>query len=204
MSDWIASSETVNIPRATLPWLLFSEGQSPWPMAIGLRLNDEATVRAIRQRDPRLLDTLDALLDEADQIGLAKWADEWLRDQKYHTWEQGPFAGDLDALLRGLADNKYASEEIRHEARRGLARHIRRDITERRRRAFSADRDALLLGLIDRDGCRCAECGSEADLTIDHIVPVSRGGTDDLGNLRLLCRPCNSKKGDRLGDDHQP
>jgi 5-methylcytosine-specific restriction endonuclease McrA len=34
--------------------------------------------------------------------------------------------------------------------------------------------------------------------TIDHIIPVSRGGTNDVDNLRLLCRSCNSKKGARL------
>ncbi len=35
------------------------------------------------------------------------------------------------------------------------------------------------------------------DLTIDHIAPLSKGGTDDLDNLRFLCRSHNSKKGDR-------
>ena len=35
------------------------------------------------------------------------------------------------------------------------------------------------------------------DLTIDHVVPRSRGGTDHLENLQLLCAACNSIKGDR-------
>ena len=45
-----------------------------------------------------------------------------------------------------------------------------------------------------RDGFRC-ECGSQADLTVDHIRPESRGGRATLDNLRTLCRPCNSSKG---------
>lgn len=32
------------------------------------------------------------------------------------------------------------------------------------------------------------------DLTVDHIVPLSQGGTNDHSNLQVLCRPCNSAK----------
>lgn len=35
------------------------------------------------------------------------------------------------------------------------------------------------------------------DLTIDHLVPQSKGGTDHIENLQLLCQHCNSTKGDR-------
>lgn len=51
--------------------------------------------------------------------------------------------------------------------------------------------------VMDRDGGKCSECPADAD-TVDHIVPVSKGGTNDLGNLRAMCRPCNSKKGAKL------
>lgn len=44
----------------------------------------------------------------------------------------------------------------------------------------------------------CAHCGSWDDPTKDHIVPVSRGGRNDAANLQVLCRPCNSRKHDRL------
>ena len=46
----------------------------------------------------------------------------------------------------------------------------------------------------------CEGCGEhflDRSLTIDHIVPVSKGGTDHLENLQLLCGACNSLKGDR-------
>jgi 5-methylcytosine-specific restriction endonuclease McrA len=46
-----------------------------------------------------------------------------------------------------------------------------------------------------RDRYRCRFCGSHHDLTIDHIYPVSRGGTNELTNLQTLCRRCNSSKG---------
>lgn len=46
-----------------------------------------------------------------------------------------------------------------------------------------------------RDGYRCCNCGSSADLTLDHIEPWSLGGSDHVSNLRTLCRSCNSRKG---------
>lgn len=48
-----------------------------------------------------------------------------------------------------------------------------------------------------RDGYRCRECGASKDetsLEIDHIVPVARGGTNDIDNLQTLCRECNRMK----------
>lgn len=41
----------------------------------------------------------------------------------------------------------------------------------------------------------CANCGSEDNLTIDHIVPLSMGGTNTSDNIQPLCKSCNSKKG---------
>jgi len=54
------------------------------------------------------------------------------------------------------------------------------------------------LKVFARDGYQCLHCGSRNDLTVDHIVPVSRGGSDFLSNLQTLCRPCNSRKGARI------
>jgi 5-methylcytosine-specific restriction endonuclease McrA len=51
-----------------------------------------------------------------------------------------------------------------------------------------------------RDGYRCRECGAtnqETSLEVDHIIPVSQGGTDELKNLQTLCTACNRAKGNR-------
>jgi 5-methylcytosine-specific restriction endonuclease McrA len=45
-----------------------------------------------------------------------------------------------------------------------------------------------------RDGHLCRHCGATAYLEIDHIHPVSKGGTNDLENLQVLCQTCNLKK----------
>jgi DNA-directed RNA polymerase specialized sigma24 family protein len=48
-----------------------------------------------------------------------------------------------------------------------------------------------------RDGYRCRRCRKRARLTIDHIIPRTKGGTDDDENLRVFCLSCNAAKGDR-------
>ena len=48
-----------------------------------------------------------------------------------------------------------------------------------------------------RDGFCCRECGASKDetsLEIDHILPVAKGGTNDIDNLQTLCRECNRMK----------
>lgn len=46
----------------------------------------------------------------------------------------------------------------------------------------------------------CAACGSDQDLTVDHIVPLSRFGSNSIDNIQPLCRSCNSRKGVRTID----
>lgn len=52
--------------------------------------------------------------------------------------------------------------------------------------------------VFDRDGNKCLKCKSTENLTIDHIVPKSRGGSHHIANLQTLCQKCNSKKGDKI------
>ena len=40
----------------------------------------------------------------------------------------------------------------------------------------------------------CVICNSKDNIQVDHIIPLSRGGTHSIGNLQPLCRSCNCKK----------
>jgi 5-methylcytosine-specific restriction endonuclease McrA len=48
-----------------------------------------------------------------------------------------------------------------------------------------------------RDKFRCQYCGSPDDLTFDHLVPRSRGGTTAWDNVVTACSPCNLRKGSK-------
>ena len=56
--------------------------------------------------------------------------------------------------------------------------------------------------LFARDGWRCVYCGTSGGrLTLDHVVPRSRGGESVWENVVTSCAPCNLRKGDRLLDE---
>lgn len=50
--------------------------------------------------------------------------------------------------------------------------------------------------LFKRDNYECQYCGSTKDLTLDHLIPKSKGGKSSWTNLVTACKHCNSKKGD--------
>ena len=49
-----------------------------------------------------------------------------------------------------------------------------------------------------REGGKCARCGSREDLEYDHIVPVSKGGSNTARNVELLCQRCNREKSSNI------
>ena len=73
--------------------------------------------------------------------------------------------------------------------------------------------DSLRMKIWNRDGRECQICGEETRFfssgydtpfdrkpkagSVDHIIPVSKGGTNDESNLRWACRSCNCSRGNR-------
>jgi len=49
-------------------------------------------------------------------------------------------------------------------------------------------------------GKKCLACGSEKNISLDHIVPIHKKGTNTIDNLQPLCKSCNSKKGTKVID----
>ncbi len=59
----------------------------------------------------------------------------------------------------------------------------------------------MRFSIYSRDGYRCRKCGVSnryAQLEIDHIIPIAKGGKTTYDNLQTLCHKCNVEKGDRL------
>ena len=55
--------------------------------------------------------------------------------------------------------------------------------------------------ILRRDKQTCQYCGSRRHLTVDHVMPKSRGGRDTWDNLVAACITCNNRKGDRTPDE---
>lgn len=54
---------------------------------------------------------------------------------------------------------------------------------------------SLRTEVYERDAYRCVTCGGHTALSLDHIIPESKGGPTTSENLQTMCRPCNSSKG---------
>ena len=48
---------------------------------------------------------------------------------------------------------------------------------------------------------KCNYCGVTENLQYDHIIPVMKGGKNELSNIQVLCAKCNMKKSDKLPED---
>ena len=70
-------------------------------------------------------------------------------------------------------------------------------------RLTGGNRAGIVASLLLKDGNLCRYCKrslAEAGLTIEHLVPTSRGGSNNIGNLALTCFECNNEK-DSLTDE---
>lgn len=106
----------------------------------------------------------------------------------------------FDAIMRYAFDDE--EPKLRKKACRAVWPLIKEDVDSQRepskrgggRRKLS---DKKRFMVMERDGFKCRYCGATADearLEVDHVVPVSKGGGDDMDNLVTACRECNSGK----------
>ena len=72
------------------------------------------------------------------------------------------------------------------------------------RLVIAANYDAIFMRVGKRDGFHCGACSATSNLQLDHVLPVSCGGSSDDGNLQILCATCNNRKGAKTVDYRQP
>lgn len=70
-----------------------------------------------------------------------------------------------------------------------------------RRGASGSHTQEEWLTLCAEYGGKCAYCRSECKLSRDHVMPLTRGGSDSIDNILPACRSCNSSKGNRVMPD---
>jgi len=88
------------------------------------------------------------------------------------------------------AENKEKCAEYKHKRRMRKLNNGRNDLTE------------LQIKELKQRIPFCIICGDDEDLVLDHKMPLSKGGENTLSNITILCRSCNSSKGDKYLFDY--
>ena len=108
----------------------------------------------------------------------------------------------LQKLVRGII--KESIEQINSsrrevsQTRKASKNQSKSKIKQKRTRHIST---TVRYAVLNRDNNRCLACGAtakETQLQVDHIIPFSQGGSNEIDNLQTLCVDCNRGKSDRI------
>lgn len=106
-------------------------------------------------------------------------------------------------VLKGVATTEEENGSFIHSARAAIRIPSVIRLTHFRRIPYQT-RALSRKNILLRDRYTCQFCGRvlpASELTLDHVVPRSRGGHTDWDNLVACCHSCNNRKGDRLPDE---
>lgn len=125
--------------------------------------------------------------------------------EAFRAYDRARRAGDLDAARRRVRERYAANPEAVREYNRrwasANAETLRASKRRYRARALAAQGEGIPTRMfghwLDAWGGRCAYCGVDGPLTIDHITPLTEGGSHEPHNLAPACASCNSTKGAR-------
>ena len=98
-------------------------------------------------------------------------------------------------LLKDKAETVEATEGVFHSERAAVTVPLVIKLVHYVRLPHSEGRRLSRRAILARDGFCCQYCGSTRHLTLDHIVPRSRGGLTSWDNVVTSCAPCNVRKG---------
>lgn len=135
-----------------------------------------------------------------------KAADRW----RAYAESRGPFkewdcawCGDKVRVPSSLQGGKKYHDECTIKARRARNR-----VKTMKRKGYVTNPTITHEAIADRDGVNCYLCGDDVDMslprtsrlgaTLDHVIPISKGGSDSMENLRLTHWICNVKKSDKI------
>lgn len=151
----------------------------------------------------------------AEKIGEWRKENPGLARKRHTNWRtRNPeaYAASNLASSRRNRDKRLATTAKWRDENREYTRECARDYSRRfpeKGRANAKNRRARLLGadgqftaddiahITKRQNGKCACCKKSRKLTVDHIQPLSKRGSNWPANLQMLCRPCNSRKGNR-------
>lgn len=106
---------------------------------------------------------------------------------------------DEKSIQRPISIEKEAPL-IKHEEETDTETLITKEPSRKPIREPIPDKEKIFVW--NRDGGKCVNCGSNEKLEYDHIIPLSKGGSNTARNIQLLCENCNRSKGANIA--HEP
>lgn len=150
---------------------------------------------------------------ECHRASIKKWDDNNKQHRKEHDHQwyldnKEKINARNNARCRERWNNDPAYRARKNEQKLSLyysnpdfrKRHLERASSHsRKRRALKLGSNTSFteqqwIDLCNKYGNRCLCCGKKAKLTRDHVVPLTRGGSNDISNIQPLCMKCNHKK----------
>lgn len=119
--------------------------------------------------------------------GRKRW---WMFKGKFYWEDEGYTSTVIKALILERIRKK-------HKKIQRAVNHMRQEesTTPTDRKPIPGD---VKIFVWRRDGGRCVKCGSRENLEFDHIIPISKGGSNTARNIQILCEKCNRSKGGNL------
>lgn len=112
-----------------------------------------------------------------------------------------------DKFLASMATSRAKKIDLyRKKNRKNYRAHpepYKQRAHERRARVLAAEgtfSGEQVRRMLEDQDCKCKACGDDISDAYheDHVIPLSRGGSNWITNIQLLCPPCNLSKGDKL------
>jgi len=138
----------------------------------------------------------------ADTLDLSAHEHCALRLLLLETWVRGPVGNvRLASVARLTKEEWQAIKPVVLPLLRSVQPKIVESLNYIRtfdgRRLPSAEWDIVRSIVMERDRYSCIYCGSDKQLEADHVLPLSRGGSNAFANRATACRPCNLRKARR-------
>ena len=123
----------------------------------------------------------------ADVFSKKRW---WMFRNDFYWEDEGYSEAEVKVLILDRTEQK------KKRVQRAIARVSQSDSESSGARQPIPDDVKTLVW--QRDGGRCIKCGSQDNLEFDHVIPLSKGGSNTARNLQLLCEKCNRSKGGNI------
>lgn len=180
-------------------FLLYAKRDKQWKIRYNWEIDDSSSFKKVSLMEP----------EEARKYLKEKYGNLKI--------EEVVFSKDIgDSMKKLILIRLHSYEEVeatellemgQTEAKKAKLREVKTKITQKAQELYPRNNmnerrqplaDEVKIFVWQRDGGKCVKCGGRENLEYDHIIPVSKGGSNTERNIQLLCEKCNRSKKDNI------